>query len=114
MRSVPVAVTTGSTWASMNAVSPTASTLSVSPTTNWLVPKRWLISPCTNPTTRPPAIPNSRPIHTLPAMSEPRAAVKAPVRIIASIEMLIVPARSAIHSPIAAKASSVEKRIVEE
>ena len=93
-------------------MSPTASTLSVRPTTNWLAANRCERLACTNATARPASSPNASATSTLPETSEPRAAPNAPVSIIASTEMFSVPAFSATHSPTAAKPRSPVSRAV--
>ena len=60
----------------------------------------------TRATITPAAMPNSSAIHTDPVTSWPIAAANAPASIIASSEMLIVPAFSATSSPDEAKSST--------
>ena len=84
--------------------------LRVSPTTKVLAVSRWLRLAWTVATTSPAAIANINPMVTRSVMSNPTAAANAPARIMASVEMFSVPARSAMVSPRAQKASSAAKR----
>ncbi len=99
-------VGSGSMLESRNAASPSTSTLRVRPTTNWSAVSRWLMVAWTSATVRPAKHAPTRPSTVLDVRSYATAPANAPASIIASTEMLSVPARSAIHSPTAANASS--------
>ena len=89
---------------------PSTRMLSVRPTTNWSAVSRWLICAWTDATTAPAIAPRTKPTATDPVAWYPIAAANAPPRIIASTEMFRVPARSATHSPAAAKARTTANR----
>ena len=92
-------------------MTPSASTLSVTPTTNVLTWRRCEKLPWIKPTTTPIPMPHRSPTAALPATEDPRMPAYAPESIIASTEMLSVPARSATYSPIAANSSGTLSRI---
>src|SRR3954471_721165 len=89
-----------------NPTSPSTKTLSTSPTTNWSAGKRWLMLAWIAATIRPAIAAKSNPTHVEPVRCAPIAAENEPASIIASNEMLMVPAFSATSSPHAAKSNT--------
>ena len=81
---------------------------------NWLALSRWLMLACTAATAIPTATANINPTVTDELRCMPTAPAKAPPSTMPSSEMLSVPARSAMVSPMAAKASSAAKRTAPE
>src|SRR3954451_1378545 len=91
--------------------SPRTNTLSTSPTTNWSAGNRWLMLAWIAATSSPAIAAKSNPTHVEPVTCTPIAAENEPANIIASSEMLMVPAFSAINSPHAANSSTAAAMI---
>ena len=79
---------------------------STNPTTNWSAGRRWLMLAWIKATMSPAIAAKNSPTHVEPVRCTPIAAENEPASIIASSEMLIVPAFSATNSPHAANRST--------
>src|SRR4051794_23582689 len=81
---------------------PSTKTLSPRPTTNWSAGRRWLMFAWIEATISPAIAAKNSPTHVEWVTCTPMAAENDPASIIASREMLMVPAFSATNSPHAA------------
>src|SRR4051794_21987846 len=81
---------------------PSTNTLSTRPTTNWSAGRRWLMLAWIEATSSPAIDAKNNPTHVEWVRCTPIAAENDPASIIASSEMLMVPAFSATNSPHAA------------
>ena len=97
----------------MKLDNPIPNSTTPSPVTIWLTRSVMLISATTADITAPAAMATRMASHTLPVCTDVQNAATAPTSIIPSMPRFSTPERSAMISPMAARASGVPKRMPE-